>query len=156
MTSLKELKTLIKETLTEEGLGPALKQLKATWPENSKAYDEAVLLEAALKEANLKMARGSIGQTELDVLYNSLRARLMTLLDSLDADDARSAAGVGASAVIVSNHGGRQLEGAPSSISVLPRIRDAVGDRLEILMDGGIRSGQDLSLIHISEPTRTY
>ena len=63
----------------------------------------------------------------------------------LDADDARSAAGVGASAVIVSNHGGRQLDGAPSSISVLPRIRDAVGDRLEILMDGGIRSGQDVA-----------
>ncbi|MBK7134742.1 MAG: L-lactate dehydrogenase [Rhodocyclales bacterium] len=63
----------------------------------------------------------------------------------LDADDARSAAGVGASAVIVSNHGGRQLDGAPSSISVLPRIRDAAGDRLEILMDGGIRSGQDVA-----------
>jgi L-lactate dehydrogenase (cytochrome) len=63
----------------------------------------------------------------------------------LDADDARSAAEVGASAVIVSNHGGRQLDGAPSSISVLPRIRDAVGDRLEILMDGGIRSGQDVA-----------
>jgi len=63
----------------------------------------------------------------------------------LDADDARSAVEVGASAVIVSNHGGRQLDGAPSSISVLPRIRDAVGDRLEILMDGGIRSGQDVA-----------
>ena len=63
----------------------------------------------------------------------------------LDADDARSAAGVGASAVIVSNPGGRQLDGAPSSISVLPRIRDAAGDRLEILMDGGIRSGQDVA-----------
>ena len=63
----------------------------------------------------------------------------------LDADDARSAAEVGASAVIVSNHGGRQLDGAPSSISVLPRIRDASGDRLEILMDGGIRSGQDVA-----------
>ncbi len=63
----------------------------------------------------------------------------------LDADDARSAVEVGASAVIVSNHGGRQLDGAPSSISVLPRIRDAAGDRLEILMDGGIRSGQDVA-----------
>ncbi len=63
----------------------------------------------------------------------------------LDVDDARSAAEVGASAVIVSNHGGRQLDGAPSAISVLPRIRDAVGERLEILMDGGIRSGQDVA-----------
>ncbi len=63
----------------------------------------------------------------------------------LDADDARSAAEVGASAVVVSNHGGRQLDGAPSAISVLPRIANAVGDRLEILMDGGIRSGQDVA-----------
>ena len=63
----------------------------------------------------------------------------------LDADDARSAAEVGASAVIVSNHGGRQLDGAPSAISVLPRVVDAVGGKLEVLMDGGIRSGQDVA-----------
>jgi L-lactate dehydrogenase (cytochrome) len=63
----------------------------------------------------------------------------------LDADDARAAAAVGASALVVSNHGGRQLDGAPSSISVLPRIADAVGDQMEILMDGGIRSGQDVA-----------
>ena len=63
----------------------------------------------------------------------------------LDADDARAAADVGASAVVVSNHGGRQLDGAPSAISVLPRIAEAVGDRLEILMDGGVRSGQDVA-----------
>ncbi|MBI4990438.1 MAG: L-lactate dehydrogenase [Rhodocyclales bacterium] len=63
----------------------------------------------------------------------------------LDVEDARSAAGVGASAVVVSNHGGRQLDGAPSSISVLPRIAEAVGGRMEILMDGGIRSGQDVA-----------
>ncbi len=63
----------------------------------------------------------------------------------LDADDARAAADVGADGVIVSNHGGRQLDGAPSTISVLPRIAAAVGDRLEVLMDGGIRSGQDVA-----------
>ena len=63
----------------------------------------------------------------------------------LDADDARAAADIGASGVIVSNHGGRQLDGAPSSISVLPRIVDAVGAKLEVLMDGGIRSGQDVA-----------
>ena len=63
----------------------------------------------------------------------------------LDVDDARAAADVGASGLIVSNHGGRQLDGVPSSISVLPRIADAVGDRLDILMDGGIRSGQDVA-----------
>ncbi|KQY15303.1 alpha-hydroxy acid oxidase [Rhizobium sp. Root482] len=62
----------------------------------------------------------------------------------LDVEDAKMAALTGADAIIVSNHGGRQLDGAPSSISMLPRIVDAVGDRIEIHVDGGIRSGQDV------------
>jgi L-lactate dehydrogenase (cytochrome) len=62
----------------------------------------------------------------------------------LDAEDARIAAQSGADALIVSNHGGRQLDGAPSSISALPAIADAVGDRIEVWLDGGIRSGQDV------------
>ena len=62
----------------------------------------------------------------------------------LDVDDARTATKTGASAIVVSNHGGRQLDGAPSSISMLPRIVEAVGQEIEIMFDGGIRSGQDL------------
>lgn len=62
----------------------------------------------------------------------------------LDVEDAKAAVDTGADAIIVSNHGGRQLDGAPSSISMLPRIVDAVGDRIEVHMDGGIRSGQDV------------
>ena len=62
----------------------------------------------------------------------------------LDVEDARMAADTGADAIIVSNHGGRQLDGAPSSISVLEEIAQAVGDRVEIHLDGGIRSGQDV------------
>ncbi|MET3661688.1 alpha-hydroxy acid oxidase [Aquamicrobium ahrensii] len=62
----------------------------------------------------------------------------------LDREDAELAAKTGADAIIVSNHGGRQLDGAPSSISVLEEIADAVGDRTEVFMDGGIRSGQDV------------
>ena len=62
----------------------------------------------------------------------------------LDAEDARLAADSGADALIVSNHGGRQLDGAPSSIEALPAIADAVGSRIEVWMDGGIRSGQDV------------
>jgi L-lactate dehydrogenase (cytochrome) len=54
------------------------------------------------------------------------------------------AADLGADALIVSNHGGRQLDGAPSSISALPAIAEAVGSRIEVWMDGGIRSGQDV------------
>ncbi len=62
----------------------------------------------------------------------------------LDAEDAKLAINHGADAVIVSNHGGRQLDGAPSTIRVLPEIVDAVGTKTEIYMDGGIRSGQDV------------
>lgn len=61
-----------------------------------------------------------------------------------DVEDARLAADSGADAMIVSNHGGRQLDGAPSSIEALPPIADAVGSRIEVWMDGGIRSGQDV------------
>jgi L-lactate dehydrogenase (cytochrome) len=61
-----------------------------------------------------------------------------------DPEDARLALASGADAIIVSNHGGRQLDGAASSISTLPRIVEAVGDRVEVHMDGGIRSGQDV------------
>src|ERR1700748_1325756 len=62
----------------------------------------------------------------------------------LDVEDAGIAAQNGAQALVVSNHGGRQLDGAPSSIEVLPEIVDAVGDKIEIMFDGGIRSGQDV------------
>ena len=62
----------------------------------------------------------------------------------LDVEDAKLALNVGADAIIVSNHGGRQLDGAQSSIRTLPSIIDAVGDKIEVHLDGGIRSGQDV------------
>jgi len=62
----------------------------------------------------------------------------------LDPEDARIAASCGADAIVVSNHGGRQLDGAQSSIAALPAIVEAVGDRTEVLFDGGVRSGQDV------------
>jgi L-lactate dehydrogenase (cytochrome) len=62
----------------------------------------------------------------------------------LDAEDAKIAASTGADAIVVSNHGGRQLDSTTSSIRVLPEVVDAVGGRVEVLFDGGIRSGQDL------------
>ena len=62
----------------------------------------------------------------------------------LDPEDAELAARSGADALIVSNHGGRQLDGATSSIAALPSIVRTVGDRIEVLMDGGVRSGQDV------------
>ncbi|RKE74405.1 L-lactate dehydrogenase (cytochrome) [Pseudorhodoplanes sinuspersici] len=62
----------------------------------------------------------------------------------LDTEDAKLACKTGADAIVVSNHGGRQLDGAASSISMLPKIADAIGSEMEIMFDGGIRSGQDL------------
>jgi L-lactate dehydrogenase (cytochrome) len=62
----------------------------------------------------------------------------------LDAEDAKIAAATGVEALVVSNHGGRQLDGTCSSIRALPEVVEAVGDKLEVLFDGGVRSGQDL------------
>jgi L-lactate dehydrogenase (cytochrome) len=62
----------------------------------------------------------------------------------LDVEDAKTAAKTGAAALVVSNHGGRQLDGAQSSISALPKIADAVGGEIEVMFDGGVRTGQDI------------
>jgi L-lactate dehydrogenase (cytochrome) len=68
----------------------------------------------------------------------------LVLKGILDVEDAKIAAGSGADAIVVSNHGGRQLDGAPSSIAALPPIAEAVGDKIEVMFDGGVRSGQDV------------
>lgn len=62
----------------------------------------------------------------------------------LEPEDAIAALNAGAQGIVVSNHGGRQLDSAPSSITALPRIADAVADRLEVMLDGGVQSGQDV------------
>lgn len=62
----------------------------------------------------------------------------------MDKEDAQRAIDAGADAIVVSNHGGRQLDGAPATIEVLPHIVETVGDRIEVLFDGGVRSGQDV------------
>lgn len=73
-----------------------------------------------------------------------------------DVEDAKMALNVGADAIIVSNHGGRQLDGAMSSIASLPAIIDAVGDKIEVHIDGGIRSGQDVLKAVAMGATGTY
>ena len=80
----------------------------------------------------------------MDLWIRSLWPGKLIIKGVLDVGDARAAAATGADAIVVSNHGGRQLDGAPSSISALPRIVDAVGSDTEILFDGGVRSGQDV------------
>jgi L-lactate dehydrogenase (cytochrome) len=69
----------------------------------------------------------------------------LVLKGVLDVEDARAAVSCGADGIVVSNHGGRQLDSAPASLEVLPAIAAAVGERTEVLMDGGVRSGQDLA-----------
>jgi L-lactate dehydrogenase (cytochrome) len=85
----------------------------------------------------------SLNWRDLDWI-RSLWPGKLVIKGILDAEDAETAASVGADAVVVSNHGGRQLDGARSTIAVLPEVVSAVGDRTEVLFDGGIRSGQDL------------
>jgi L-lactate dehydrogenase (cytochrome) len=85
----------------------------------------------------------SIGWTDLDWIRREWRGPLV-IKGILNADDARSAVQLGADGIVVSNHGGRQLDGALSSVRALPAIADAVGDRCTVLADSGVRSGLDV------------
>jgi isopentenyl diphosphate isomerase/L-lactate dehydrogenase-like FMN-dependent dehydrogenase len=76
--------------------------------------------------------------------FRSITRLPMVIKGVLTAEDAVLAADHGASAVVVSNHGGRQLDSVPSGIAALPEVAEAVGDRLEIYMDGGVRRGTDV------------
>jgi L-lactate dehydrogenase (cytochrome) len=86
---------------------------------------------------------GSLSWADVEWIRKNWQGKLV-IKGVLDPADAKIAADVGADALVVSNHGGRQLDGAPATITVLPDIVEAVGDRIEVLFDGGIRSGQDV------------
>jgi len=91
-------------------------------------------------------------QSQFDVTVNwkdvawirSIWPHKLVLKGILDPEDAREALKTGADGVVVSNHGGRQLDGAPSTIAALPKVADAIGGQKEILIDSGIRTGQDI------------
>lgn len=85
----------------------------------------------------------SIAWRDLDFIRSEWKGPLV-IKGLLDAEDAREAANLGADGVVVSNHGGRQLDGVLSTALALPAIADAVGDRLTVLADGGVRSGLDV------------
>jgi L-lactate dehydrogenase (cytochrome) len=85
----------------------------------------------------------SVSWKDVDWLRSQWNGRLI-IKGILDAADARAACAAGVDGIVVSNHGGRQLDGAPSTIAVLPEIVEAVAGRCEVLFDGGIRSGQDI------------
>lgn len=85
----------------------------------------------------------SVSWSDLDFIRSEWDGPLI-IKGIMDSDDARAAADIGASGIVVSNHGGRQLDGVPSTARALPAIADAVGDRLTVLADGGVRSGLDV------------
>ena len=85
----------------------------------------------------------SVTWRDIEWLRGHWKGRVL-LKGILDADDARAAVDVGADGIVVSNHGGRQLDGAASSVSKLPAIAQRVGARTEVLVDGGVRSGADI------------
>lgn len=85
----------------------------------------------------------SVTWRDLDFIRESWDGPLI-IKGILDAEDAKAAANLGADGIVVSNHGGRQLDGVPSTARALPPIADAVGDRLTVLADGGVRSGLDV------------
>jgi L-lactate dehydrogenase (cytochrome) len=85
----------------------------------------------------------SISWADLDFIRSEWNGPLI-IKGILDSEDAREAARLGADGIVVSNHGGRQLDGTPSTARALPAIADAVGDKLTVLADGGVRSGLDV------------
>jgi len=105
-----------------------------------------------VKRNNIKFGAANWSQNHFDQSLNwrdidwirKVWPGKLVLKGILDVDDAKTAVAAGADGIVVSNHGGRQLDGAPATIHVLPEIASAVGDRTEVLFDGGIRSGQDV------------
>lgn len=97
----------------------------------------------SLSEWTAKQFDPALNWSDVDWIKKRWGGKLI-LKGIQDVEDARIAVNSGADALIVSNHGGRQLDGAPSSITALPAIVDAVGSQIEVHMDGGIRSGQDV------------
>ncbi len=88
------------------------------------------------------LIRRSAGGIWISFVQNGPRP--LVIKGILDLEDAKSAAGIGADGIVVSNHGGRQLDGVPSTARALPSIAEAVGDKLTVLADGGVRSGLDV------------
>jgi len=109
-------------------------------------------VEHYLKKNSIKFGTANWSQNHFDQSLNwrdidwirKIWPGKLVLKGILDVDDAKTAVAAGADGIVVSNHGGRQLDGAPATIRVLPEIAGAVGDRTEVLFDGGIRSGQDV------------
>jgi L-lactate dehydrogenase (cytochrome) len=111
-----------------------------TYLGSAPGYAPAVLKTGSWATSNSDQ---SLNWRDLDWIRERWKGKLV-LKGILDVEDAKRAADEGVDGIVVSNHGGRQLDSASGSISVLPHIVDAVGDQLEVLFDGGVRSGHDV------------
>jgi len=87
--------------------------------------------------------KGAVSAADLEWIRH-IWPRKLVVKGILDAEDAKLAVKLGADAIVISNHGGRQLDGASSTIKMLPAIREAVGDDVELILDSGVRSGFDV------------
>jgi 4-hydroxymandelate oxidase len=114
-----------------ENLHAGFDRLPADVEDSGLSSYVAQLLDAGFAWKDLAWLRGA---TKLPIVIKGI----------VRADDARRAVDAGAAGIIVSNHGGRQLDGAPATIDVLPAIADAVGDAVEVMVDGGVRRGTDV------------
>ena len=115
---------------------PAFENLTRYAPQGASLRELGIFLDS--------LAQGSVNRERLQKIRDRWRGNLI-VKGILDPQDAKACVDIGVDGVVVSNHGGRQLDAAPASISVLPSIREAVGDRLVIMADGGIRSGLDVA-----------
>jgi len=117
---------------------------------NGKRREFGNLSAAVARTGGVPFAQWVASQFDASVTWKDIekiRARWkgkLIVKGIMDPEDARQVVAVGADALVVSNHGGRQLDGAPSTISVLPQVADAVQGRCEVMLDSGIRCGQDI------------
>ncbi|MEL6585603.1 MAG: alpha-hydroxy acid oxidase [Pseudomonadota bacterium] len=133
----------IANLMTKVGWGLEMAQTKRRFFGNIVGHAKGVKDASSLSSWTAEQFDPSLDWSKIARLKEKWGGKVI-LKGILDAEDARMALQVGADAIIVSNHGGRQLDGALSSIRMLPEIMDAVGDQVEVHMDGGIRSGQDV------------
>lgn len=137
--------------LTARNVYDILTKPRWTWSVlTAKRREFGNLADAVARTGGMPFAQWIASQFDSSVTWDDMarirerwKGRLI-IKGLMDAEDARRVVDLGADALVVSNHGGRQLDGAPSSIAALPAIVDAVQGRCEVLLDGGIRSGQDV------------
>ena len=133
----------IKQIITKPRWALGMLRAKRHFFANVVGHAEGVTDSGALWSWIAEQFDASFSWEDLDWIRNQWKGKIL-LKGVLDPEDAEKAVKLGYDGIIVSNHGGRQLDGTISSISALPPILDAVGDKCEVWIDGGIKTGQDI------------